>query len=480
MSASIAKVADWVTAQNKVTDAYLDTLPGRDALAAKMKKLFDYERFGLPEKSGGRYFYSKNDGLQNQSVLYVRDNPTDEERVLIDPNTWAKDGATALAGWVPSPDGKHLLYSIQDGGSDWRTVKVLDVVTGKPLDDEVKWAKFTNLAWVGNDGFLYSRFPEPQKDAAFQSLNLNQTVLYHKVGTAQVQDVPVYRTIDRPKLNHTAQLTHDNQWVVVTSSSGTDEKYEIHVIPVGKGSWKPQVLITGFENEWNLIDGMGDTLYFVTNKDAPKLKVVKVDLSKPVTRRASCPTNPESSTCSERVFNFMDVISEREETLSRAGIVGNRLILTYMQDAKSLAEMTDLDGKKVSDINLADIGTASGFSGKPGDPETFYAFSSFTQPGAIYRFDTSTGKSEEFAKPKLSFNPDDYVTVQRFYKSKDGTKIPMFIVHKKGMDHSVGAPTLLYGYGGFNISLTPRFLRDAHGVDTIGRHLRTGQPAWRR
>ena len=346
------KVADWVTAQNKVTDAYLDTLPGRDALAAKMKKLFDYERFGLPEKSGGRYFYSKNDGLQNQSVLYVRDSPTDEERVLIDPNTWAKDGATALAGWVPSPDGKHLLYSIQDGGSDWRTVKVLDVVTGKPLNDEVKWAKFTNLAWVGNDGFLYSRFPEPKEGAAFQSLNLNQTVLYHKVGTAQVQDVPVYRTIDRPKLNHTAQLTHDNQWVVVTSSSGTDEKYEIHVIPVGKGSWEPQALITGFQNEWNLIDGMGDTLYFVTNKDAPKLKVVKVDLSKPVTRRVSCPTNPESSTCSERVFNFMDVISEREETLSRAGIVGNRLILTYMQDAKSLAEMTDLNGKKVSDINL--------------------------------------------------------------------------------------------------------------------------------
>ena len=451
------KVAEWVEAQNKVTDAYLDTLPGRDVLAKRMEKLFDYERFGLPEKAGGRYFYNKNDGLQNQSVLYVREGLMGEGKILIDPNEWAKDGTTALAGWTPSSDGKYLIYNIQDGGSDWRTIKVLNVATGKPLDDEVKWAKFTNTAWVGNNAFLYSRFPKPTKEDEFQSLNLNQTVYYHKLGTPQSADIAVYSTPDQPKLNHIAEVTHDERWVLVTSSSGTDEKYELHVMPIGKGSWKPQALVKGFDYEWNFIEGMDDTLYFVTNKDAPKLKVVKVDLSKPVTRRASCPTNPESSTCSERIFNFTDLVAEREETLSRAGIVGDRMILTYMQDAKSLAEMTDLDGKPVSKINLADIGTASGFGGKPGDPETFYAFSSFIQPGAIYRFDTSTGKSEEFAKPKLSFNPDDYVTVQRFYKSKDGTKIPMFIVHKKGMDHSEGAPTLLYGYGGFNISLTPRF-----------------------
>ena len=451
------KVADWVKAQNEVTDGYLDKLPGRDALAAKMTKLFDYERFGLPEKAGKHYFYTKNDGLQNQSVLYVREGLDGEGKILIDPNGWAKDGATALAGWVPASDGKHLAYSIQDGGSDWRTIKVLDVATGKPMDDEVKWAKFTGIAWVGNDAFLYSRFPEPKKDDEFQSLNLNQTVYYHKVGTAQSKDIPVYSTPDRPKLNHSAEVTHDGQHVLVTSSSGTDEKYELHMMPIGKGSWKAQTLVKGFDYEWNLVEGVGDTLYFVTNKDAPKLKVVKTDLSKSVETDVACPVDTESSTCSEVSFVFEDVVAEREETLSRAQIVGERLVLSYMQDAKSVAETTDLDGNRKSQINLNAIGTASGFSGKPGNPETFYRFSSFNQPGAIYRFDSVSGESKVFAAAKLAFDPDEVTIEQRFYPSKDGTKIPLFVVYKKGLDLSKGAPTLLYGYGGFNISLTPSY-----------------------
>ena len=452
------EVADWVKAQNAVTDEYLDSITGRDALADKMKKLFDYERFGLPRKSGGKYFFSKNDGLQNQSVLYVRDKLDAEERVLIDPNEWAKDGATALAGWVPSGDGKRLLYSVQDGGSDWRTVKVLDVATGKPLDDTIEWVKFSGLSWVGNDAFIYSRFPEPKEGAAFQSLNLNQAVYYHKLGTPQSADIPVYSTPDRPELNHSAELTHDDQWMVITSSSGTDEKYDIHVAQVGKGRWNAVPLVTGFENEWQLIDGIGDTLYFVTNKDAPKLKVVKVDMANPRMKRVPCEGElAQATACTAPEYVFTDVIPERAETLSQASIVGDRIILSYMQDAKSLAEMTDLDGKPVSRINLADIGTASGFGGKPGDAETFYSFASFTQPGAVYRFNTTTGVSEEFAKPDLSFDAEDFVTEQRFYTSKDGTKIPMFVVHRKDLDLSEGAPTLLYGYGGFNISLTPGF-----------------------
>ncbi|MFY8076924.1 MAG: S9 family peptidase, partial [Sphingorhabdus lacus] len=216
-------VADWVKAQNKVTDAYLDTLPGKDVLAARMKKLFDYERFGLPEKAGGHYFFTKNDGLQNQSVLYVRKGLTGKDRILIDPNIWAKDGATALDSWVPSKNGKLLAYSIQDGGSDWRTIKVLDTATGTILTDEIKWAKFTNISWVGNDGFLYSRFAEPKEGAAFQQLNYNQTVYYHKIGTPQSEDKAIYATPDKPEYGHSAQVTHDGKWALITTSQGTDE-----------------------------------------------------------------------------------------------------------------------------------------------------------------------------------------------------------------------------------------------------------------
>ena len=433
------EVADWVKAQNAVTDAYLETLPGKKILAERMKKLFDYERFGLPEKAGGYYFFTKNDGLQNQSVLYVRKGLKGADRVLIDPNSWAKDGATALDSWVPSKNGTLLAYSIQDGGSDWRTLRVLDSATGKVLPDEIKWAKFTNISWVGNDGFLYSRFAEPKEGAAFQQLNYNQTVYYHKIGTPQSEDKAVYATPDKPEYGHSAQVTHDGKWAVITTSSGTDEKYELHVMPLGKKpTWKAQPLVMGLEYDWGLIEGMGNILWFTTNKDAPKLKVVTVDLG------VNAPV-------------FADVIPEREETLSRTQIVGNRLILSYIKDAKSMALMTDLAGKPVQEIKLNAIGTASGFSGTPGDPETFFGFSSFNQPGAVYRFNSDTGVSTVFAQPKLSFDPQDYSVAQIFYPSKDGTKIPMFVVHKKDLDLSQGAPTLLYSYGGFNISQTPTY-----------------------
>jgi prolyl oligopeptidase len=452
------EVAAWVKAENAVTDAYLDTLPGKDVLAARMKKLFDYERFGLPEKAGGHYFFTKNDGLQNQSVLYVRKGLKGKDRVLIDPNGWAKDGATALDAWVPSKNGKLLAYSIQDGGSDWRTIKVLDTKTGAVLSDEIKWAKFTGISWVG-DGFLYSRFAAPQEGAAFQQLNYNQTVYFHKIGTPQSADEVVYATPDRPELGHGAEVTQDGKWVVITSSAGTDEKYELNIMPLGKKrEWKAQSLVKGLEHEWQLIEGVGSKLWFVTNKDAPKLKVVLVDLKAKVLNRVPCEDMSDpANVCMGEAYLFDDVIPERAETLSRAQIVGDRLILSYMKDAASVAMMTDLAGNPVQEIALNAIGTASGFSGKPGDSETFYGFSSFNQPGAVYRFDSKTGKSTPFAQPKLSFKPADYSVVQVFYPSKDGTQIPMFIVHKKGVDLSKGAPTLLYGYGGFNISSTPSY-----------------------
>ncbi len=433
-------VANWVARQNTLTQGYLAQLPQREWFAQRIKALMDYERFGLPRKAGAYYFYMRNSGLQNQSQLFVRKGLNGAQTLLIDPNAWAKDGATALDAWVPSKNGRLLAYSIQDGGSDWRTIKVLDVTTGKVLGDGVQWAKFTNIAWIGNEGFLYSRFPEPQAGAEFQSLNKNQAIYFHRIGTPQSQDELVYSTPGDADLGHSAQVTHDGRWIVITTSRGTDSRYALHLIPLGKNrKWEARTLVGGLENDWRLVEGMGDTLYFVTNKDAPRLRVVRVNVA------AAAP-------------QFEPVIGERAETLERAEIVGDRLILAYLKDAKSVAEVRSLAGKPVQQIALNAIGTASGFSGEPGDPETFYSFSSFNQPGGIYRFDTRTGKSEPFALPKVTFNPADYAIEQRFYNSKDGTRVPMFVVRKKAVAQAGKAvPTLLYGYGGFDISLTPGF-----------------------
>ncbi len=454
-----SEVADWVKRENVVTRAYLDGLPQRTWFQARMRSLLNYERFGIPVKAGGRYFYTRNTGLQNQAQLYGRKGLTGRPRLLIDPNTWAKDGATALDDWKPSRDGKLLAFSVQDGGTDWRIIRVLSAVNGRPLADEIRWAKFTSIAWVGNDGFLYSRFPEPRPGAAFQQLNTDHAVYFHRIGTAQAADQLVYATPDHPKYNHVAEVTHDNRWVVINTSEGTDSKYEVHVLKLSKnGKWRaPQVLVAGLENDWRLIEGIGNTLYFITNKDAPRLKVVKVDLAKMqggecslVVNEVYCPTQPE--------FVFTDVVPERPEVLDRAQIVGDRLIVSYLKDAASTAEVLSLDGTRVQQIALDAIGTASGFSGEPGDPETFYSFSSFNQPAAIYRFDSRTGKSAPFAEPALTFKPSDYAVEQRFYRSRDGTEVPMFIVRRKGIAAAGRAvPTLLYGYGGFDVSLTPGF-----------------------
>lgn len=432
------KVADWVAAQNKVTDTYLDTLPGRDSFKKRMTELYNYERFGLPTKAGTRYFYSRNDGLQPQSVLYVREGLKGEGRVLIDPNAWAKDGATALGEWNPSEDGKHLLYSVQDGGTDWRIVRVKDVATEQDLSDEVRWVKFSSLDWAKDgSGFYYSRFPEPAKGAAFQSLNENHAVYFHKLGTPQSDDVLIHATPDRPKLNNSAVVTDDGQYLLVVSSEGTDERYGLTLHPIGHPGARPITLVDDYANNWEYVTNEGTRFTFVTNKGAPRGRIVSMDIKKPT--------------------ELVQLVGENEATLVGASRVGGRIILSYLGDAKSEARMVALDGKPVANIQLADIGAASGFGGKSSDPETFYSFSSYARPTTIYRFDTATGKSEIFAEPKLTFKPADFSVEQRFYKSKDGTEVPMFVVMKKGLDRAKGSPTLLYGYGGFNVSMTPGF-----------------------
>ena len=455
---SDAEVAGWVKMQDSQARAYLSTLPQRAWFGARIKALTDYERFGLPVKAGKRYFYTRNSGLQNQSQLFVRDGLDGKPRLLLDPNTWAKDGATALADWEPSKGGKLMAYAVQDGGSDWRTIRVMDARSGRILADEILWAKFTVIAWIGDKGFLYSRFPEPAAGQAFQQLNTNQEIRFHRIGTPQSSDALVYATPGEPELGHRAQVTHDERWAVITTSRGTDAKYALHLIRLDGGkSWSVRRLIDGLDHQWRLIEGIGDTLYFATNKDAPKLKVVKVDLTRPQQIRVACAGELEQATaCTDTHYLFTDLIPERAETLDRAQVVGDRLILSYLKDAASTAEVVSLNGKPVQRIELNAIGTASGFTGQPGDSETFYSFSSFNQPSAIYRYDSRTGASTPFALPRLTFNPDDYAVEQRFYASKDGTRVPMFLVRKKALA-GTPLPTLLFGYGGFDVSLTPGF-----------------------
>ncbi|GAA0276276.1 prolyl oligopeptidase family serine peptidase [Alteraurantiacibacter aestuarii] len=436
------EVADWVERQNALTNAFLDRLPAREWFRSRISELFDFERFSTPYQRGGRYFYSRNSGLQNQSPLYVRDTLDAAPRLLIDPNQWADDGATALSGWAPSPDGSKLLYSVQDGGTDWRILRVLDVATGEVRQDEIRWAKFTGLAWVGEEGFLYSRFPEPEEGEDFQALNYNQAVYFHRLGTAQESDQLVFSTPDHPERNHSASVSDDGRWAIITSSIGTDARYEIHAVSLddtGSGDWTARALVTGFDNAWKFIDGIGDRLWFVTNEDAPLYRVVSIDLA------AGHP-------------QWREVVAQQDQPIDGASIVGDRLILSYLRDASSAVRIYTLDGAEAGEVALDGIGSVGGFSGHPGNDEAFYSFTSFNRPPTIYRMDVASGETTIFAQPEMAFDPDNFVVEQRFYHSKDGTRVPMFIMRRRDLaEAGEPLPTLLYGYGGFDISLTPGF-----------------------
>jgi len=431
-------VRDWVDAQNAVTGAYLETLPGRSAIETRLTELWNYERVGIPRKRGQRYFYVCNEGLRNQPVLMIRERLDGEPRLLLDPNTWSDDDATALAEWEPSPDGARLVYGVQDGGTDWRTLRVLDVASGETLDDIVEWAKFTNLAWAHNGaGFFYSRFPEPQ-DAQFQALNADHAVYFHTLGTAQSADRLVYATSDRPGLNHVAEVTDDGRYLVIYSSEGTDQRYEVNSIDLTSPRMERRTIVRGLDYNWRLAGSVGDVFYFVTNDDAPRERIVRMDVS------------TESRAITQ-------VVAEDAATLEGARLIGDRLIATYLADAKSEARVFDLEGNLVATVALPGIGSVGGFDGEADDPETFFAFTSFATPASIYRYDSATGDVSLFAEPRLAFDPDDYAVEQRFVASRDGTRIPIFIARRAGLDLTESRPTLLYGYGGFNVSLSPSF-----------------------
>ncbi len=435
-----ADVASWVERQNSLTDAFLGQLPGREAYEARIKELYDYERVGVPVEKGGRYFYTRNDGLQNQSVLYVREGLEGSPRELIDPNLWAADGATALAGWVPSEDGAYILYGIQDGGSDWRTAKVLDVATGTVMEDTVEWIKFSGLEWAKDgSGFYYSRFPVTKDGETFQALNTNQKVYFHKIGTPQSDDVVLFETPDRPDLNNVAELSDDGRYLITYSTSGTDDRSEVGLIDLTADTPERRVIVPGFESSFNYLGNEGTRFVFQTNEGAPLEKVVAIDIADPTLARTT-------------------ILAERETKLDSVSMVGGKLVAQYLVDAKSEVGVYDLTGELVRQVSLPGIGSAGGFGGDADDAQVFYAFSSFNRPTTVYAYDLASGDSSVWAQPEVAFDPEDYRVEQQFFTSKDGTRVPMFIVRRADVAAAGEAvPTLLYAYGGFNISLTPGF-----------------------
>ncbi|OON64657.1 S9 family peptidase [Massilia sp. KIM] len=438
--ANSAETKSWVEAQNKVTQAYLAQIPQREAIRQRLTQLWNYERYSVPYKEGGRYFYTRNDGLQNQAVLYTLKNLNDTARVLLDPNTLAADGTIALAGAAVSPDGKLLAYSTAASGSDWNEIRVRDIESGKDLEDHVKWVKFSNTAWTRDGkGFFYSRYDEPKEATKLADVNYFQKLYFHRIGTPQSQDTLVYDRPDQKEWGFGAQTSDDGRYLIITTTKGTAPKYRISYKDLAKADSKVVDLIDNFDAGYDFIDNVGTVFFFSTDRNAPRKRIVAIDVSKPA----------ES--------NWKEIVPEGADTLVGADIVNNQLVLEYLKDARSVVRVTDLKGKPLREIALPGIGSVGGLQGKRGEGETFYSFTGFTNPTTIYRLNLKTGKSTVFRQPKVAFNPADYETRQQFYTSRDGTKVPMFIVSKKGIKLDGSNPTYLYGYGGFNISLTPAF-----------------------
>ena len=432
------EVAAWVEAQNKVTFSFLESIPQRAAIKKRLTDLWNYEKYGVPIKSGGRYYYFKNDGLQNQSVMYAMETLTSEPRVLIDPNSWSKDGTVALVSTAFSDDGKYLAYSVAEAGSDWNIWRVMEADSGRLLSDELKWVKFSGVSWTKDSrGFFYSRYDEPKEGAAFQSLNKNQKVFYHRVGSSQADDVLVYKRPDQPDWGFQTTVSEDGRYLIITTWKGTDDKYRVAYKDLLEPYGMPVDLIDNFDHEYTFIGNEGPVFFFQTELEATRRRVIAIDTRKP--------------------HLLKELIPEAKETLVGVNILANQFVVTYLKDAKTQVKLFALDGRFVREVEFPGIGSAAGFGGKREDTETFYSFSSFATPANIFRYDLLTGKSELFRKTNVKFSPDDYEVTQVFYKSKDGTKVPMFLAHKKGLKKDGNNPTLLYGYGGFAISLTPSF-----------------------
>ena len=428
--------AAWVEAQNQVTNAYLAKIPFRNALLNRLTDLANYEKIGAPFKKHGKYYFYKNDGLQNQSVLYVQDSLESEPRVFLDPNKLSDDGTVALTGISFSHDGKYTAYTISRSGSDWTEIYVMDTETGKLLEDHILWAKFSGASWQG-DGFYYSAYDAPVKGKEFSNVNEMHKIYFHKMGTLQSEDKLVYQNPAYPKRFYSASVNED-ETLLFLYESGEGRGNALYVKDLRKPNAPFVAMATDMDYNYYPIEIIGDKMYMFTNFGAPKYRLLVADVSKP------------------ELKDWVELVPETENVLSGAEVIGGKLFLTYDKDVANHAYVYDLTGKMIQEIQLPSLGSVS-FSGDKDDKECFFGFTSFTVPGATYKYDMDQNTYELFRAPKVAFNPDEYMTEQVFYPSKDGTKIPMFLTYKKGLKKDGKNPVYLYAYGGFNISLYPYF-----------------------
>lgn len=436
------ETAAWVEAQNKVTFAYLEAIPYRAQLNKRLQALFNYAKYSAPSRRGDNYFFSKNDGLQNQSVLYIQKGLTGTPEVLIDPNKWSADGTERLAGFAPSKDGKLAVYGVQRSGSDWTEYRVIDLSTKQTLSDRINWVKVSNIAWRGN-GFYYSRYPEPVKGKELSSINEDHMVYYHRIGTPQSADEQVFRDAKNPQRFHTLSTTEDERFAVLdVSDRGTGKQGNaVFVQDLSKPGSKFTPLIPEIGHDsYNVLESVRGELLVFTDNNAPNGRVVRID-----------PARPDPA-------NWKVILAEKSDTIDSIAVAGGKVIATYMKDVASKAYVHNLEGALENEVELPGLGSVSGFGGNMDDANLFYTFTSFTYPTSIFRYDVAARKSAMFRAPEIpGLDTNQYETKQVFVTSKDGAKVPMFLVHKKGLALDGNNPTLMYGYGGFNIATTPGF-----------------------
>ena len=431
----------WVEAQNAVTFGYLSKLPGRDALKQRLTTLWNYERYGLPRKRGSHYVFTRNDGLQNQAVYYRAASLEATPDVLLDPNTLSADGTIAVGGTTFSDDGRYMAYSLSESGSDWIRWKVREVATGKDLPDEIRWSKFSGASWLHDgSGFFYSRYDAPKPGEALTGVNKNQKVYFHKIGTPQDADTLAYARPDRPDWGLGADVSDDGKYLLIYQTEGTDPKNRLFVKDLTKADAKVEPFLDQFDASYNVVGNDGSTFYVLTNQGAPRKRLVAITLGQaaPAAWKTLIPEGP------------------KQDVLDDVTMAADRFVATWQIDAQNKLRIYGRDGAAQAEVALPTIGAVA-FSGKREQAEGYYAFSSFAYPTAVLRLDVATGRSTIFKQPKVAFDPAQYETTQVFYPSKDGTRVPMFITHKKGLAKNGANPTYLYGYGGFDISLTPSF-----------------------